>query len=395
MTVSTDEKSIKTFIARGVEQVFPSEDFIRARLKEGKRLTIYLGIDPTGPTLHLGHMVVLRKLREFQNLGHKVILLIGDFTAMIGDPTDKSALRKRLSRKDVIQNAKLYKSQASRILRFNGKNPAELMFNSRWLSKMTFADVLELSAHFTVQQMMHRDMFRRREAEGKEISILEFMYPLMQGYDSVAMKVDGEVGGNDQTFNMLAGRTLMKEMAQKEKFVMTMKLLVDSTGKKMGKSEGNMISFLDSAQEVFGKVMSWTDGMIESGFELLTDIDLKEVGKRLKNENPRDVKMWLAEEVVKGFFGAKEAEEARLGFVEMFQKHVTPDDVPELKLSGRTLQILDALQESRLVSSKSEARRVLAEGGVKIDNEVVKDIDTMVSSGMLIQKGKRFFVRII
>jgi len=392
--IITDEKLVKTFLTRGVEQVYPSNDFVSSRLIAGKRLTIYLGIDPTGPTLHMGHMVVLRKLRQFQDLGHKVILLVGDFTAMVGDPTDKSALRKRLSRKDVIQNAKLYKSQASKILRFSGKNPAELMFNSRWLSKMTFADVLELSSHFTVQQMMHRDMFRRREVEGKEISILEFMYPLMQGYDSVAMKVDGEVGGNDQTFNMLAGRILMKEMIQKEKFVMTMKLLVDATGKKMGKTEGNMITFLDSAQELFGKVMSWTDGMIESGFELLTDVDLLEVKKRLKNENPRDVKMWLAEEVIMNFFDAEKAKEAKESFIATFQKHEIPMDIPEYKTNGEQT-IIEVLLASKLATSKTEARRLLAEGAVKIDGEVVKALDVIVKSGVLIQKGKRYFVRIV
>ena len=242
-----DHQQIEHFLTRGVEKVFPSADFVQARLKEGKPLTMYLGIDPTGPSLHLGHIVALRKLRQFQDLGHKVILLIGDFTGMIGDPSDKSATRQRLTRKEVLQNAKLYKTQASKILRFSGKNAAVLKYNSKWLAKLSFEDVVELAAHFTVQQMMARDMFDRRMKENKPISISEFMYPLMQGFDSVAMKTDGEIGGNDQTFNMLAGRTLMKEMHHKEKFVVTMKLLVDATGKKMGKTEGNMITLGDSA----------------------------------------------------------------------------------------------------------------------------------------------------
>ena len=280
---------------------------------------MYLGIDPTGPSLHLGHIVALRKLRQFQDLGHKVILLIGDFTGMIGDPSDKSATRQRLTRKEVLQNAKLYKTQASKILRFSGKNAAVLKYNSKWLAKLSFEDVVELAAHFTVQQMMARDMFDRRMKENKPISISEFMYPLMQGFDSVAMKTDGEIGGNDQTFNMLAGRTLMKEMHHKEKFVVTMKLLVDATGKKMGKTEGNMITLGDSADEMFGKVMSWTDGMIRNGFELLTDVSLDEIDHALANQNPRDVKMRLAETVVGSFLKAKQQKPRKKGLLPRFR----------------------------------------------------------------------------
>ncbi|MEK7105444.1 MAG: tyrosine--tRNA ligase [Patescibacteria group bacterium] len=390
----TDPQKIDQFLDRGVENWFPSKDFIRARLLEGKQLSMYLGIDPTGPSLHLGHMIPLRKLREFQDLGHKVILLVGDFTGMIGDPSDKSATRKRLTRKEVLANAKLYKKQASAILRFSGKNAAELKFNSKWLAKLSFEDVVELAAHFTVQQMMARDMFDRRLKEDKPISISEFMYPLMQGYDSVAMKVDGEIGGNDQTFNMLAGRTLIKEMLHKEKFVVAMKLLVDSTGKKMGKTEGNMITLGDSPEEMFGKVMSWTDGMIRNGFELLTKISLDAVDSKLKTDNPRDVKMWLAEEVVAEFFGRDKAEAASKSFVAMFQNHETPTDVPEFCV-GKPVNLVDVLVEFKIVTSKSEARRVIDEGGVKVDGELIKAYDAIVKPGQLIQKGKRHFVKIV
>ncbi len=389
-----DHQQIEHFLTRGVEKVFPSADFVQARLKEGKPLTMYLGIDPTGPSLHLGHIVALRKLRQFQDLGHKVILLIGDFTGMIGDPSDKSATRQRLTRKEVLQNAKLYKTQASKILRFSGKNAAVLKYNSKWLAKLSFEDVVELAAHFTVQQMMARDMFDRRMKENKPISISEFMYPLMQGFDSVAMKTDGEIGGNDQTFNMLAGRTLMKEMHHKEKFVVTMKLLVDATGKKMSKTEGNMITLGDSADEMFGKVMSWTDGMIRNGFELLTDVSLDEIDHALANQNPRDVKMRLAETVVGSFFEGKAAKDAQERFVATFQKHETPTEMPEVSI-GSGMSIMDLLLAAKFVGSKSEARRVLDEGGVKVDEQVVKAYDTMVKAGQMIQKGKRHFVKTI
>ncbi|MCR4314043.1 MAG: tyrosine--tRNA ligase, partial [Candidatus Uhrbacteria bacterium] len=261
MAVSTDSKKIEELLTRGVEKIFPSREFLEARLKEGKQLSLYLGIDPTGPDLHIGHSIQLRKLRQFQDLGHKVILLIGDFTGMIGDPTDKSATRVRLTREQVLANAEKYKEQASKILDFGGKNPVELRYNSEWHAKLSLTEVLELAAHFTVPQMLARDMFKKRMQEGKDVYMHEFLYPLMQGYDSVAMDVDGEVGGNDQTFNMLAGRDLMKAMQGKEKFVIAGKLLADPTGKKMGKSEGNMITLGDSSDDMFGKIMSWTDGM--------------------------------------------------------------------------------------------------------------------------------------
>ena len=395
MKTKTDAALIETFLTRGVENLFPSKAFLKKRLEEGKQLTMYLGIDPTGPTLHLGHIIPLRKLRQFQDMGHKVILLIGDFTGMIGDPSDKSATRQRLTREQVLENAKLYKKQASQILRFDGENPAELKYNSTWLSKMSFGDVLELCAHYSVQQMLERDMFDRRLKDEKPIYIHEFLYPLMQGYDTVAMDVDGEIGGNDQTFNMLAGRTLMKEMKQKEKFVVAMKLLVDPSGKKMGKTEGNMITLQDSADEMFGKVMSWTDGMILGGFELLTDVPLKEVDTSLKKENPRDVKMRLAELTASSFHGEAAAQQAREHFIALFQRHETSlSDVPELKIKGK-MMLIDMLVAAKLVTSKSEARRVLDEGGVKVNEEVVKDGKVEISPGALVQKGKRHFVRLV
>ncbi len=398
MKTVTDKVSIDAFLDRGVEKIFPSRAFFESRLKEGKPLTMYLGIDPTGPTLHLGHAIILRKLRAFQDLGHKVILLIGDFTGMIGDPTDRSAARKRLTREEVLKNAKHYQEQASRFIRFDGPNAAELRRNSEWSDGMTLKDALEIASSFTVHQFLERDMFQKRIEENKPIHMHEFLYPLLQGYDSVAMNVDGEIGGNDQTFNMLVGRDLMKEMRGKEKFVMAMKLLVDPTGKKMGKSEGNMITLEDSADDIFGKVMSWTDGMILPGFELLTDVSNKEMGamekEMMKGANPRDFKARLAKEVVACFFDVEEAEAAEERFAQLFKKHEVPEDVPTLSTNGRVL-LSDALVSAGMVASKSEARRQIEQGGVKIDGAVVKDIQVSVSPGSVIQKGKRYFVRVV
>lgn len=396
MKINTDQKLIDEFLNRGVENVYPSRDFLAARLKEGKQLTIYLGIDPTGPTLHLGHAINLRKLKLFQELGHKVILLIGDFTGMIGDPTDKSAARKMLTREQVLENCKLYKDQAAKFISFEGENPAELKFNSQWLANMTLKDAVELAAYFTVQQMLERDMFEKRLKEGKPIHLHEFLYPLMQAYDSVVMDVDGEIGGNDQTFNMLAGRDLMKGLKGKEKFVITMKLLTDPTGKKMGKSEGNMITLMDSADEMFGKVMSWTDEMIADGLEIITDLGEIEIKEVLVIPNPRDQKARLAFEVVKNFHSAEAAETARDNFDKMFRDKELPDEMPEFKFS-EAKNVIDVLVETNLAPSKSEARRLIDGGGVKVGGEVVTSYDFViqpVAEGVVIQKGKRGFVRV-
>jgi tyrosyl-tRNA synthetase len=400
MNINTDETAINTLLTRGVENIYPSFDFIESRLKDGKQLTLYLGIDPTGPDLHLGHAIPLRKMAEFQKLGHKLILLVGDFTGMIGDPTDKSATRVRLTREQVLENASKYKAQASKIISFEGENAAELKYNSEWLDKLTLRDTTELASNFTVQQFMERDMFEKRLEEGKPIHLHEFLYPLMQAYDSVAMNVDGEIGGNDQTFNMLAGRDLMKALKGKEKFVITSKLLVDPTGKKMGKSEGNMITLSDTPDDMFGKVMSWTDGMIIPGFEILTDLPNGEI-KEMKiamgdGVNPRDYKVKLAAEVVATFFDRAMGDAAVDRFNKLFQEHAIPENIEEVKLAS-AMSIIDVLVETKLAPSKSEARRLIDGGGVKVDEVVVADYELVIdpSKKPLIQKGKRFFIRVI
>ena len=278
-------EQIKELLDKGVANIYPSREFLAERLNNGQKLRIYQGFDPTASTLHIGNMVGILKLKQFQELGHEVIFLIGDYTAMIGDP-DKKTARQQLTREQVLANCKDYQKQASRFLNFKGKNPVALKFNSQWLKKLTFAETLELLTNFTVQRMLERDLFQERIKAGNPLYLHEFMYPVMQAYDSVAMDVDGEIGGNDQTFNMLSGRDLMKSLKGKEKFVLTMKLLEDPTGKKMGKTEGNMITLNDSPTDMFGKVMSWTDNMISLGFELCTNATMAEVAdleKMLKN----------------------------------------------------------------------------------------------------------------
>lgn len=391
---------IQNLLLRGVQNIYPSKKFLQDKLESGEKLTLYLGIDATGPFLHIGHAIQLKKLREFQDLGHKIVLLIGDFTSMIGDPTDKTATRVQLTREQVLKNCKNYKKQASKILDFEGKNPIELKYNSEWLGKLKFEDILNLSSHFTVQQMIERDMFENRINQGKPIYLHEFMYPLMQGYDSVAMNIDGELGGNDQTFNMLAGRTLMKQMLNKEKFVLTMKLLTDPTGKKMGKTEGNIIALNEDANEMYGKVMSWPDELIIPGLELCTDIDLKEIKSienQLKDEdvNPKDVKMRLARHIVTQYHDVKQAHKAEEEFISIFKDKKQPEDIKEVKI--KATNIIDALVETKLCTSKSDARRVIKQKGVKINNVIVEDENLQIektSDGILIQKGKRHFIRI-
>ncbi len=391
------ENKMNTLLERGVENIFPSKGFLETQLKSGKQLTIYTGYDPTGPSLHIGHAITLMKLRDFQELGHKVIMLIGDFTALIGDPTDKGAARVRQTREQVLENCKLYKEQASAFLRFDGENPAELKFNNDWLGTLTFAEVIDLSSHFTVQRMLERDMFEKRMNEEKPIYLHEFLYPLMQGYDSVAMDVDGEVGGNDQTFNMLAGRDLMKDLKGKEKFVLATKLLVDSSGKKMGKSEGNMIALSDAPQDVFGKVMRWTDEMIVPGFEICTRVPMHEIeamDKEMKlGANPRDFKLNLAYHITQMFLGDEAARMAKEHFSSVIQSNEKPIDIPELKPSS--YDILTALVEAKFVESRGEARRQIEGAGVKLNDQKVESIETLVKAGDVIQKGKRFFVKIV
>ena len=395
--IITDEDKINEVLTRGVENIYPSVDFLKSKLLKGERVSIYLGIDPTGTSLHLGHVIPLRKLAKFQELGHQIILLMGDFTAMIGDPTDKTAVRKKLTHEEVMENLKEYKKQASKFISFSGENPAQFKFNSEWLGEMKFKDVLEITSLVTVEQMMKRDMFARRSQEGKPTYVHELMYPLMQGYDSVAMNVDGEVGGNDQTFNMLVGRDLMKTLKNKEKFVITTKLLVDSSGGKMGKTEGNMVALDQTAEDMFGAVMSWNDELIVPAFELATDISINEIEeikeKVNKGDALKEMKVKLAKEIVKMYHGEKEAREAAENFERTFSKGEFPEDAKVLKVL-KTDKLIDVLVDNKIIESKSEFRRLILAGAISdFPNKKISDSNEAVGeSERKIKVGKRIFV---
>lgn len=397
MKIITEQKQVTELLNRGVENIFPTREFLEERLTSGEQLTLYTGYDPTAPSLHIGHGMTMMKLRQFQDLGHKIIMLIGDFTAMIGDPTDKTSARKQLTREEVLENCKEYQKQASAILNFSGDNPVEIKYNSEWLGKMNFNEVIDLASHFTVQRMMERDMFQKRLQEEKPIYVHEFMYPMMQGYDSVMMDVDGEIGGNDQTFNMLTGRNLMKELKNKEKFVMTIKLLADDSGKKMSKSEGNAIFLSDEPNDMFGKVMSWADDMIIPGYELCTRVDMGEIEEIKKQmsegANPRDFKLRLAGEVVGVFLGPESAKEGREHFEKVIQNKALPDEIPELKPSAS--DIITVLVEAGICNSKSNARQMVEQGAVSVNGEKVMSIEQEVKTDDVVKKGSRFFVKIL
>jgi tyrosyl-tRNA synthetase len=391
MKVITDEKKIDEVLTRGVENVYPSKEEVKKALLSGKTLSIYNGIDPTGPTLHIGHGSTLLKLRELQDLGHKIILLIGDFTGRIGDPTDKSATRKQLSTKEVKENLKSYTKQAGTVL---DMKRVTVKFNSKWLSKLSFEEGMEIASEFTLQQMIERDMFDKRIKEGQPIHLHEFFYPLMQGYDSVAMNVDMEIGGNDQTFNMLIGRTMMKNRG-KEKYVLTTKLLVDPTGKKMGKSEGNMVTLEDNPENMFGKIMSWPDTLTSSAFEVCTRVAMSEIEK-VKQANPRDAKMRLAFEIVKIYHGEKKAKEAEENFVKTFQKKEIPDEMEEIKAGAGEL-LSEVLVKNKVLSSKGEWRRLVLENAIHDlgNNTNITDVNLKVSENLTLKIGKKRFVKVI
>jgi len=392
-----NQEKINEVLTRGVENIYPNKEALEKVLQSGKKIKLYHGIDPTGPTLHLGHLVQLLKLRQFQDLGHKVIILIGDFTATIGDPSDQDSARKILTRQQVLQNAKDYKGQIFKIL---DSQKTIFKYNSEWLDKLKFEDLIKLSAQFTAQQTLARSMFKKRLAEGKDLYVNEFLYPVFQAYDSVVLDVDLEIGGNDQMFNMLAGRSLMKKMKGKDKFVLTTKLLEDPTGKKMGKTTGNMVALNDIPKDIYAKVMSWTDGMILPAFEIATNVPMAEVIQIKKDlaggKNPKILKMLLAYSIVKMYHGAKEAIAAEENFKQVFEEKLNPDEMPVFKIKKRN--IIDVLVETKLAASNSEARRLISQGGVKVDGKVVKDesftIGQIDADGVVIQKGKRHFAKI-
>jgi tyrosyl-tRNA synthetase len=398
--VITDEKQIERVLTRGVEQVLDDKEKLKKLLMSGKQIKLYCGYDPTAPSLHIGNAISIKKLGEFQKLGHRVIFLIGDFTTLIGDPTDKEAVRPKLTREEILENCKNYKQQASAFLDFEGENPAEVRYNSEWSDKLNFKDLIELSANFTVQQMLQRDMFQKRIQEEKPIYLHEFLYPLAQAHDATAMNVDLQIGGTDQLFNMMRGRDLQRIINNKDKFVMTMKILADDAGKKMGKSEGNAVFLDQSPENIYGAVMSWPDGFIANTFELLTDVPMEEIEKMredMKNDavNPKDLKMRLAKEITEIFCGQEEAKKAEQDFVNKFQKKDLSMEAEELKIE-KDQNLIEILVESGLAQSNGDARRKIEQGGVSVDGEKNKIGDKVQEDwdGKILKVGKKDFRKI-
>lgn len=392
--------NIEELLTRGVEKIYPSREELEKVLRSGKKLKLYQGFDPTGPKLHIGHAVTLRKLRQFQKLGHHVIFLIGDFTGMIGDPTGKFSERKQLTKEQVLENAKSYKEQAGKILRFDGNNPVEIKYNSEWLGTMSAIEFLRLSHHLTYNQVVERDMFQKRMQQGQDVFMNEFLYPFMQAYDSVAMDVDLELGGSDQTFNMLMGRKLMRNILHKEKFVITMPLLTDAKGIKIGKTEDNVIGIADSPNEFYAKIMSLGDDAIIPCFTLLTDEPMEKIEKIKKKmeagENPMLFKKQLALELTKQFNSVEEALRAQDEFKSVFkEKQFIGVSLPTIALSSNAT-VIDALGVPPLSFSKSEIKRLINAGSIDVNNTVVTPgtASQPLPDNAIIKKGKHTIIQV-
>lgn len=389
-----------------LEQIIVDSELTDA-IKSGKKISIYQGFDPTSPRLHLGHMISLRVLRWFQLHGHRVIFLIGDFTGRVGDPTDKSATRQQMTHEEVLENAKTYKDQASKILDFEGENPVEVKFNSEWLDKLTFSDVVELSANVTVQQMIQRDMFQKRLEENKPISLHEFLYPLMQGYDSVAMEVDAELGGRDQMFNMMVGRDLASALLNKPKHVLMTPLLPGLDGKKMGKTEGNTVDLLERPTAMYFKLTQVQDQLLPQYLSLLTDVDdsvIADVRERLKTEaNLQDARQVFASEVVRTLHDEAAVQKAEAEFARVIDSGELPQDVPTVEVSRSAFPdgdcgLVDVIALTGLVKSRSDARRVIEQGGARLDGEQNRDVHARLPieelADTILRVGKRGDVRL-
>ena len=386
-------------IKRGTEEILIESDLLE-KLKTGRSLRIKAGFDPTAPDLHLGHTVLINKLRQFQDLDHEVLFLIGDFTGMIGDPTGKSATRPPLTRDEVIENSRTYEQHIFKIL---DPEKTLVMFNSSWMNDMSSAELIELAAKHTVARMLEREDFSKRYQSGQSISIHEFLYPLIQGYDSVAMKADVELGGTDQKFNLLVGRELQKLYGQSQQTVITMPILEGLDGvQKMSKSLNNYIGISESPDEMFGKLMSISDDLMWRYFELLSFRSMSEIEgfkqEIAEGKNPRDIKFLLGEEIVARFHDTAAATQARENFIARFQQGAMPDEMPEKSLpaSDGVLPIANVLKEAGLTSSTSEALRMIRQGAVKIDGEKVTDTKREIASGTthVYQVGKRRFARV-
>jgi tyrosyl-tRNA synthetase len=390
-------------IRRGAVEIIPEDELVKKldkSLKEGKPLNIKLGCDPSRPDLHIGHSVVLRKLEQFQSLGHQAILIVGDFTGMIGDPSGRNATRPALGLKETRANGESYFNQATKILE---RTKTKMVYNSEWLSKMSFEDVIKLSSKYTVARMIERDDFEKRFKAGEPISIHEFLYPLAQAMDSVAIKSDVELGGTDQKFNLLVGRDIQREFGVEPQCILTMPLIVGTDGvEKMSKSYDNYIGISDSPKEMYGRTLSIPDDIIYLYYELATDTpveELVEIKQQLDDTkvNPRDIKRKLARTFIAMYHNKDEAINAEKEFDKVFIKKEIPDDIPEIKLSDKELSILDLILKVKFAPSKGEAKRLVTQGGVTIDGRKVSSVSDTISltDGMVLKVGKRNFVKLI
>ena len=399
MKISIDEQ-IK-IIMKGVDSIIDEKDLkekLEKAEKEGRQLTVKLGLDPTAPDIHLGHTVVLRKMKQLQDLGHKVVILIGDFTGKIGDPTGKSATRKALTTEQVLENAQTYKEQIFKVL---DPEKTEVRFNSEWLGELKFDEVIKLAATITVARMLEREDFKKRYEGQQPISVHEFFYPLMQGYDSVALQSDIELGGTDQRFNLLMGRSLQREFGQESQVVIMMPLLEGLDGvNKMSKSLGNYIGIDEPAAVMYQKAMEIPDSLIIKYYNLVTDVHPDEVAKvveRLENgENPRNIKMELAREIVRLYHTEEDVIAAEERFKSVFQKGQIPTDILTVEVNKENLDLAAVLVENKMAPSKSELRRLVSQGGVKVDQEKISNLQEVdVDGELVIQIGKKKFIKLI
>lgn len=386
------KQQLEELFTRGVAEVIEREH-LKTRLLKGETLRLKLGIDPTGPDLHIGHAVVLWKLRSFQELGHKVIIVVGDFTAMIGDPSGHDKMREPLTQAEIQKNLTTFKKQALMVL---DPKHTEFAHQTKWFGKMPAHEILGLTKIFSVWRILERDLYKRRRKAGEELSLLEFLYPVFQAYDSVAIKADVEFGGTDQTFNLLQGRKIQPHFGQQQQDIFTVELIEGLDGRKMSKTYGNTVKLLDTPENKYGKIMSLKDDLMEKYFIQCTRLPMEEV-KRILKGNPRDAKMRLAREIVELYHGKEAAKKAEETFVRTFQKHEVPSEVKELRIKNQELSIVELLVKAKLAESKSEARRTIEQGGVKVDGTVITDPNaniTLTPKGTLVQKGKRHFVKV-
>ena len=395
MKVITDEKRIDEVLSRGVEDIFIKEN-LKEKLGFGKQLRIKLGIDPTSPFIHLGRAITLRKLKAFQDLGHQVVLIIGDFTAKIGDPSDKLEKRPMLTDEQIHSNMKKYLEQIALVLNMK---KVELRYNSEWLKGMSIPEIGKLLECFTVQQMVKRRNFKKRLDAGEDVFMVEFMYPALQGYDSVAVKSDVEIGGFDQLFNLKAGRTVQKRYGQKEQDIMVLSMLEGTDGRKMSSSWGNVISIIDTPNEMYAKVMAVEDNLIIKYFTLCTDITMSEIEKfekELKSGNPRDIKMKLAHEIVKIYHSENATQEAEENFVNTFQKKEIPEAMEEIKCSTGEL-LSEVLVKNKILLSKSEWRRLVLSKAIHdlSKNQNILEVDLKISEDLILKIGKKRFVKVL